>query len=63
MKKIIKEGIVPEATADCPICGCEFIYGRPEVEKVSDYEYQISCPCCEEKLKISYENKKLLKIF
>lgn len=61
--KIIKEGTVPEAHAKCEICGCEFLYDRRDVEKISATEYLIECPCCMEKREINYDSKVTLKIF
>ena len=63
MKKVTKEGAIPETTANCPICECEFIYDRTEVIKISESEYHVECPRCKESLTITYENKKTLKIF
>lgn len=62
MKKIVRNGRVPTTEAICPICECEFIYDRTDVKVVSDSEYNVTCPCCKEKLAIHYENKVTLKL-
>lgn len=63
MIEIIKQGDIPQASAKCPICECEFIYDRREIHKENASEYSVPCPCCSEKLAITYDNKKTLKIF
>lgn len=52
--KIIKEGKVPTATANCPICGCEFEYEPRDVSNASfnndyatlTYGCFVRCPQC-----------------
>lgn len=62
MKKIIKNGNIPETQASCPVCGCEFMYDRPEAVRTSSHDYEVECPCCKAKLKIHYDNLVSLKL-
>lgn len=66
MKKVIKNGKVPEAEDTCPICECVFVYDRKEaifgnINSCTEGFY-VHCPCCTEKLKINYQNIQLLKL-
>lgn len=62
MKKVIKDGVIPEAHAKCEVCGCEFIYDRIEVHRSTREGLVVNCPCCSKKIKISKQDAITLKI-
>lgn len=62
MKRTIKKGVIPQASATCEVCGCEFIYDRIEVFRTAREGLIVKCPCCNEAIAISKEDKITLKI-